>query len=125
MAPMIAPRLVFVVWLDKQQSNIMLIVLMHLFPPWHLMAKNCKMVLMHVSRRHRVGKALPERPLNSARVTAVERTLRDFPARPNGEVIGPEVGVTFDSTGEAYYFYNLHYWNGVSESDMEKKPAEC
>ncbi|KAM0833454.1 hypothetical protein ACQ4PT_064253 [Festuca glaucescens] len=61
-------------------------------------------------RRHRVGKAPPERPLNSARVTALERTLREFPARANGEVIVPEVGVTFDSIGEAYDFYNLYSW---------------
>ncbi|KAM0858945.1 hypothetical protein ACQ4PT_047538 [Festuca glaucescens] len=60
--------------------------------------------------RHHVGKAPPKRALNSARVTALERTLRDFPARPNGKVIVPEVGVTFDSIGEAYDFYNLYSW---------------
>jgi hypothetical protein len=60
--------------------------------------------------RPRVGKAPPERPLNSARVTALERTLREFPARSSGEVIVPEVGVTFDSIGEAYDFYNLYSW---------------
>jgi hypothetical protein len=60
--------------------------------------------------RHRVGKAPPERTLNSAHVTALERTLHEFPARPNGEVIVPEVGVSFDSIGEAYDFYNLYSW---------------
>jgi hypothetical protein len=62
------------------------------------------------ARRPRVGKAPPERPLNSARVTALERTLREFPARSSGEVIVPEVGVMFDSIGEAYDFYNLYSW---------------
>ncbi|XP_071680613.1 uncharacterized protein [Lolium perenne] len=61
-------------------------------------------------RRHRVGKAPPERALNSSRVTALERTLHEFPARSNGEVILPEVGVSFDSIGEAYDFYNLYSW---------------
>ncbi|XP_071675863.1 uncharacterized protein [Lolium perenne] len=42
-------------------------------------------------RRPRVGKAPPERPLNSARVTALEWTLREFPARSSGEVIVPEI----------------------------------
>jgi hypothetical protein len=55
----------------------------------------------------------PERALNSTRVTALERTLRDFPARPNGEVIVPEVGVTFNSIGEAYDLYNLYSWEQV------------
>jgi hypothetical protein len=58
--------------------------------------------------RNRVGKAPPERALNSSRITALERTLREFPARSNGEVIVPEVGVSFDSIGEAYDFYNLY-----------------
>jgi hypothetical protein len=57
------------------------------------------------------GRHPPERPLNSTHGTALERTLRDFPARSNGEVvIVPEVGVTFDSIGEAYDFYNLYSW---------------
>jgi hypothetical protein len=56
------------------------------------------------------SQAPPERTLNSTRITALERTLRDFPARSNGEVIVPEVGVTFDSIGEASDFYNLYSW---------------
>lgn len=66
-----------------------------------------------MSRRHRVGRAPPERPLNSACVMALERTLREFPARLNGDVIVPEVGVTFDSIGEAYDFYNLVVFMGT------------
>jgi hypothetical protein len=61
-------------------------------------------------RRHRVGKAPPERQLNSSRVSALEQTLREFPARASGDVIVPEIGVTFDSVGEAYDFYNLYSW---------------
>ncbi|XP_051220699.1 uncharacterized protein [Lolium perenne] len=61
-------------------------------------------------RRHHVGNAPPERALNSARITPLERTLRKFPARPNGEVILPEVGASFDSIGEVYDFYNLYSW---------------
>jgi hypothetical protein len=57
-----------------------------------------------------VGKAPPERPLNSARVAFLERTLHEFPARTSGEVIVPEVGVSFDSIGEAYDFYILYSW---------------
>ncbi|KAM0915706.1 hypothetical protein ACQ4PT_010665 [Festuca glaucescens] len=75
-------------------------------------------------RRHRVGKAPPERTLNSAHVTPLERTLREYPARPNGEVILPEVGVTFDSIGEAYDFYNLYSWErgfGVRHIDSYTK----
>jgi hypothetical protein len=47
-------------------------------------------------------------------------TLREFPARISGEVIVPEVGVTFDSIGEAYDFYNLYSWERDSELDMAK-----
>jgi hypothetical protein len=43
-------------------------------------------------------------------MSALEKTLREFPARNSGEVIVPEVGVTFDSVGEAYDFYNLYSW---------------
>ncbi|KAK1682188.1 hypothetical protein QYE76_043036 [Lolium multiflorum] len=80
--------------------------------------------------KHRVGKASPERALNSARVTALERTLRDFPARPNGEVIVPEVGVTFDSIGEAYDFYNLYSWEQVfgvryGKSRLKVEQVKC
>jgi hypothetical protein len=59
------------------------------------------MVWAFATRRHRVGKAPTGRPLNSARVTALERTLHDFPTRANDEVIVPEVGDTFDSIREA------------------------
>ncbi|KAM0864073.1 hypothetical protein ACQ4PT_044154 [Festuca glaucescens] len=75
--------------------------------------------------RHRVGKAPPERPQNSARVTALEQTLREFPARSSGEVIVPEVGVTFDSVGEAYDFYNLYSWERGFGVRYGKSPAEC
>jgi hypothetical protein len=66
-------------------------------------------------RRHRVGKAPPERALNSSRVTPLERTLREFPARPNGEVILPEVGVSLYSIGELITSTIYTRGNGVLE----------
>lgn len=54
-----------------------------------------------MERRHRVGTAPPEITVNSARVTTLELTLRDFPTRRNREVIVPEVSVPFDLIGEA------------------------
>jgi hypothetical protein len=60
--------------------------------------------------RHHVGKAAPERILNPSRVSPLEKTLRDFPTRETGEVILPEVGLSFDSVNEAYDFYNLYSW---------------
>lgn len=57
-----------------------------------------------------LAKHPPERKLNLSRVSVLEQTLRDFPTRDNGEVIVPLVGVSFDSIGEAYDFYNLYSW---------------
>lgn len=57
-----------------------------------------------------VGKAPPERVLNPARVSSLEKTPREFPTRSTGEVIVPENGLSFDSIAEAYDFYNLYSW---------------
>jgi hypothetical protein len=58
--------------------------------------------------------------LNSSRISALEQTLRDYPNRDYGEVIVPAVGVTFDSAGEAYEFYNIYFWERGFGVTMEK-----
>ncbi|XP_044418290.1 protein FAR1-RELATED SEQUENCE 5 isoform X1 [Triticum aestivum] len=43
-------------------------------------------------------------------MSALEQTIRKYAEEPTKSVIRPELGLTFDSLGEAYDFYNLYSW---------------
>ena len=75
--------------------------------------------------------AIPdERATSAARVTALETSLRGFAERKTEAVVTPAVGLTFDSLGEAYDFYNLYSWEkgfGIryAKSRTNVKGAKC
>ncbi|XBI98979.1 hypothetical protein VPH35_019146 [Triticum aestivum] len=62
------------------------------------------------TQRVRVGAAAEGRAPCSDRVTALEKTVREFAETPGDIVIVPKIGTSFDSLGEAYDFYNLYSW---------------
>ncbi|KAM3229307.1 hypothetical protein ACQJBY_060281 [Aegilops geniculata] len=62
------------------------------------------------TQRVRVGAAAPGRPPCADRVTALEKTVREFVEHPGEVVMVPKIGTTFDMLGEAYDFYNLYSW---------------
>jgi hypothetical protein len=41
---------------------------------------------------------------------ALEKTIRSYPEKREEHVAEPSIGMTFDSLGEAYHFYNLYSW---------------
>jgi hypothetical protein len=41
---------------------------------------------------------------------AVEKSIRSYPEKIGQHVVEPAIGMTFDSLGEAYDFYNLYSW---------------
>jgi hypothetical protein len=41
---------------------------------------------------------------------ALEKRIRSYPENPEQPVVEPAIGMTFDSLGEAYDFYNLYSW---------------
>lgn len=43
-------------------------------------------------------------------MSALEQTIRKYAEEPTKCVIRPDIGLTFDSLGEAYDFYNLYSW---------------
>ena len=51
-----------------------------------------------------------ERQTKPDRVTALEHSFRSFADRKTDAVVHPSVGLTFDSIGEAYDYYNLYSW---------------
>ena len=51
-----------------------------------------------------------ERQASSSRVSALEKAFRGFADRGSDAVVRPSVGLSFDSIGEAYDFYNLYSW---------------
>ncbi|XP_037469246.1 uncharacterized protein LOC119341476 isoform X2 [Triticum dicoccoides] len=44
------------------------------------------------------------------RMTALELTIRKYAEQPDKSVMRPALGLSFDSLGEAYDFYNLYSW---------------
>uniref|UniRef100_A0A8R7JY46 FAR1 domain-containing protein n=1 Tax=Triticum urartu TaxID=4572 RepID=A0A8R7JY46_TRIUA len=40
----------------------------------------------------------------------MEQSIRKYTEKPTKSVIRPELGLSFDSLGEAYSFYNLYSW---------------
>lgn len=59
--------------------------------------------------RVRVGKHPPDRKSCPDRTGALEQTIRGD-ADIGEHVVEPAIGLTFDSLGEAYNFYNLYSW---------------
>ena len=46
----------------------------------------------------------------AGRVTPLEETIRRYADKPTESVVKPQIGMSFDSLGEAYDFYNLYSW---------------
>ncbi|KAK1615385.1 hypothetical protein QYE76_020902 [Lolium multiflorum] len=62
------------------------------------------------TRRPRHGVMGDERHTRDDRVSALEKSFRGFAERKSVEIVNPCVGLTFDSIGEAYDYYNLYSW---------------
>lgn len=62
------------------------------------------------TRRVRVGKQPPDRAPCPERVGALEKTIKGYADKLGPSVVEPEIGLTFDSLGEAYDFYNIYSW---------------
>ena len=58
----------------------------------------------------RVGAAALGRPPCPDRVTALEKSVREFAEHSGDIVMVPKIGTSFDTLGEAYDFYNLYSW---------------
>uniref|UniRef100_A0A453CFR7 Uncharacterized protein n=2 Tax=Aegilops tauschii subsp. strangulata TaxID=200361 RepID=A0A453CFR7_AEGTS len=58
----------------------------------------------------RVGRAPPDRAPCPNRATPLEETIRRYADKPLENVVKPEIGMSFDSLGEAYDLYNLYSW---------------
>ena len=43
-------------------------------------------------------------------MSALEISIRKYAEQPDKSVVNPEPGLSFDSLGEAYDFYNLYSW---------------
>lgn len=43
-------------------------------------------------------------------MSALEISIRKYAEQPDKSVVKPELGLSFDSLGEAYDFYNLYSW---------------
>ncbi|XP_047052817.1 uncharacterized protein LOC124658863 [Lolium rigidum] len=61
-------------------------------------------------KRVRVGGHATERSPCPNRVGTLEKMIRSYPERRGDYVLEPSLGMTFDSLGEAYDFYNLYSW---------------
>lgn len=60
--------------------------------------------------RVRIGAAEDERELNPNRISALEKSIRNYAERKSDTVVNPIVGTSFDSLEDAYEFYNLYSW---------------
>jgi hypothetical protein len=58
----------------------------------------------------KVGANAVERTPCASRMGALEKTIRSYPKNRGQHVVEPAMGMTFDSLGEAYDFYNLYSW---------------
>ncbi|VAI35342.1 unnamed protein product [Triticum turgidum subsp. durum] len=62
------------------------------------------------TKRLRLGSAPPDRVPCPSRMSALELSMRKYAEQPDKSVVHPELGLSFDSLGEAYDFYNLYSW---------------
>ncbi|XP_037457338.1 uncharacterized protein LOC119328461 [Triticum dicoccoides] len=62
------------------------------------------------TRRVRIGAAAPGRVPNPDRMTVFEKSVRVFAEAPGENVIVLKIGISFDTLGGAYDFYNLYSW---------------
>lgn len=60
--------------------------------------------------RLRLGSAPPDRTPCASRMSALETSIRKFAEEPTKSVVHHELGLSFDSLGEAYDLYNLYSW---------------
>ncbi|XP_044426035.1 uncharacterized protein [Triticum aestivum] len=82
------------------------------------------------TRRVRVGQQAPDRAPCPDRVCALEQTIRGYAEKLGPNVIEPEIGLTFDSLGEAYDFYNIYSWElgfGIryGKSRLNSEKTKC
>ncbi|KAM0903379.1 hypothetical protein ACQ4PT_018628 [Festuca glaucescens] len=61
-------------------------------------------------KRVRVGANAAEQTPCPNRIGALEKIIRSYPKKRGEFVLEPTLGMTFDSLGEAYDFYNLYSW---------------
>lgn len=62
------------------------------------------------TKRLRLVNAPPDRTPCPSRMSAIEQSIHKFAEEPSKSVVRPELGLSFDSLGEAYDFYNLYSW---------------
>lgn len=62
------------------------------------------------TKRLRLGSAPPDRTPCPSRMSALEESIRKYAEESTKSVVRPTLGLTFDSLGEAYDFYNLYSW---------------
>ncbi|KAM0836997.1 hypothetical protein ACQ4PT_061956 [Festuca glaucescens] len=80
--------------------------------------------------RHRHGAMLDERAASAERISALESAFHGFAKRKSNEVLSPIIGLSFDSMGEAYDYYNLYSWEcgfGIryGKSRLNVKGSKC
>uniref|UniRef100_A0A453JKB9 FAR1 domain-containing protein n=1 Tax=Aegilops tauschii subsp. strangulata TaxID=200361 RepID=A0A453JKB9_AEGTS len=83
--------------------------------------------------RLRLDSAPPDRTPRASRMSALETSFRKFAEEPTKSVVRPELGLNFDSLGEAYNFYNLYsreigfgirYGKSMLNAEMTKSMQE-
>lgn len=67
-----------------------------------------------------VGAAALGRAPCPNRVTALEKSVRQFAEQPGDIVIVSKIGTSFDTLDEAYDFYNLYSWEKGFGIGMER-----
>lgn len=82
------------------------------------------------TKRVRVGKQLLDKAPCAERVGALEKTIRGYAKTLGDCVVEPSVGLTFDSLGEAYDFFNLYSWElgfGIryGKSRLNSEKTKC
>uniref|UniRef100_A0A453CFU1 FAR1 domain-containing protein n=1 Tax=Aegilops tauschii subsp. strangulata TaxID=200361 RepID=A0A453CFU1_AEGTS len=58
----------------------------------------------------RLGSAPSDRVPCPSRMSALELSMCEYAEQPDKSVVRPELGLSFDSLGEVYDFYNLYSW---------------
>ncbi|VAI92824.1 unnamed protein product [Triticum turgidum subsp. durum] len=62
------------------------------------------------TKRLRLGSAPLDRVPCPSRMSTLELSMRKYAEQPDKSVVRPELGLSFDSLGEANDFYNLYSW---------------